>query len=119
MTDAIEAALRAPGEYELGDRPVRVRDGAARLADGTLAGSVLTLDQAVRNLVASGATLEQAVRAAAAAPAACSAARTWGCSARAPAHLTVLDAELSVTRTLVGGAEAFPGCGLCNARMRH
>ena len=55
VTDAIEAALLDPGEYELGGRPVRSRDGAVRLPDGTLAGSVLTMDEAVRNLVASGA----------------------------------------------------------------
>ena len=110
VTDAIEAALRAPGEYELGDRPVQVRDGAARLADGTLAGSVLTLDQAVRNLAASGATLEQAVHAAAAAPARLLGRDDLGVlRPGAPAHLTVLDAELAVTRTLVGGARLREG----------
>ena len=41
-----------------------------RLADGTLAGSALTMDQAVRNLVAGGATLIEAVHAASTAPAA-------------------------------------------------
>jgi N-acetylglucosamine-6-phosphate deacetylase len=45
ITDAIAAALCGPGEYRLGDRTVFVHDGAARLADGTLAGSVLTLDR--------------------------------------------------------------------------
>ena len=108
VTDAIEAALGAPGEYELGNRLVRVRDGAARLADGTLAGSLLTLDQAVRNLAASGATLEQAVHAAATAPARLLGRDDLGVlRPGAPAHLTVLDAELAVTRTLVGGREAF------------
>ena len=56
VTDAIEAAMLDAGEYELGGRPVRVRDGAVRLPDGTLAGSVLTMDEAVRNLVACGAS---------------------------------------------------------------
>ena len=99
--------MRAPGEYDLGERSVRVRDGAVRLADGTLAGSVLTLDQAVRNLAAGGATLEQAVHAAATAPARLLGRDDLGVlRPEAPAHLTVLDAELAVTRTLVGGREA-------------
>lgn len=38
VTDAIEAALLGDGDHALGSRAVRVRDGAARLADGTLAG---------------------------------------------------------------------------------
>ena len=48
---------------------MQIRDGAVRLPDGTLAGSVLTMDEAVRNLVASGASLADAVHAASAAPA--------------------------------------------------
>jgi N-acetylglucosamine-6-phosphate deacetylase len=108
VTDAIEAAMADPGEYELGGRPVQVRDGAVRLPDGTLAGSVLTMDEAVRNLVASGASLADAVRAASTAP-----ARLLGRSdlgelrPGAPAHLTVLDDELRPVRTLVAGSEAF------------
>jgi N-acetylglucosamine-6-phosphate deacetylase len=110
VTDAIEAAMREVRESELGGRRVQVRDGAVRLPDGTLAGSVLTMDQAVRNLVASGAPLADAVHAASGAP-----ARLLGredlVSLRpgAPAHLTVLDEELRVVRTLVGGVEAFGG----------
>ncbi|GAB4549920.1 MAG: N-acetylglucosamine-6-phosphate deacetylase [Anaerolineae bacterium] len=50
ITDAIEAAGQPEGEYDLGGLPVLVRDGKATLADGTLAGSVLTMDQAFRNL---------------------------------------------------------------------
>jgi N-acetylglucosamine-6-phosphate deacetylase len=69
VTDAIEAAMLDPGEYELGERAVRVRDGAVRLPDGRLAGSVLTMDEAVRNLVASGADWKDAVHAASTAPA--------------------------------------------------
>src|SRR5690606_22236472 len=57
VTDATAAATLGPGEYSLAHHAVRVRDGAARLADGSLAGSVLTMDQAVRNLVDAGASL--------------------------------------------------------------
>jgi len=108
VTDGIEATMLDPGEYELGGRPVRVRDGAVRLPDGTLAGSVLTMDEAVRNLVASGASLAGAVHAASAAPARLLGREDLGeLRPGAPAHLTVLDQELRPTRTLVGGVEAF------------
>ena len=39
------------GEYSLGGQPVTVKDGQARLHDGTLAGSVLTMKQALWNLI--------------------------------------------------------------------
>lgn len=51
VTDAMEAAGLAEGEYRLGRQPVTVRDGQARLPDGTLAGSVLTMKQALWNLI--------------------------------------------------------------------
>lgn len=51
VSDGMEATGLEPGEYELGGQKVIVKDGAARLENGVLAGSVLTLDQAVRNLL--------------------------------------------------------------------
>jgi N-acetylglucosamine-6-phosphate deacetylase len=108
VTDAIEAAMLDPGEYELGERAVRVRDGAVRLPDGTLAGSVLTMDEAVRNLVASGADWKDAVHAASTAPARLLRRDDLGrLEPGAPAHLNVLDDDLRVTRTLVSGREAL------------
>jgi len=108
ITDAVEAATLGPGTYEVGGRAVDVADGAVRLPDGTLAGSVLTMDEAVRNLVASGAPRAQALATAAAAPARLLGRPDLGAIAPgAPANLVVLDDELRVTRTLVGGAEAF------------
>jgi N-acetylglucosamine-6-phosphate deacetylase len=108
VTDAIEAAMLDPGEYALGGRPVRVRDGAVRLPDGTLAGSVLTMDEAVRNLVASGASLAAAMHAASAAPARLLGRDDLGVlRPGAPAHVAVLDEGLRPLRTLVGGVEAF------------
>jgi N-acetylglucosamine-6-phosphate deacetylase len=108
VTDAIEAALLEPGEYGLAGRPVHVRDGAVRLADGTLAGSVLTMDEAVRNLVRSGAEMAEAVHAAATAPALLLGRDDLGVlRPGAPAHVAVLDEDLRVVRTVVGGVEAF------------
>jgi N-acetylglucosamine-6-phosphate deacetylase len=108
VTDAVEAAMAGAGTFHLGDRTIEVADGAVRLDDGTLAGSVLTMDQAVRNLVASGAGPAQALHAAAAAPARLLGRSDLGVIAPgAPANLVVLDDELRVRRTLVAGAEAF------------
>lgn len=51
VTDAMRAAGMADGTYKLYDYEVRVSDGEARLANGALAGSTLTMIDAVRNMV--------------------------------------------------------------------
>ena len=51
ITDAMEAAGMPDGEYSLGGQKVYVSGGAARLADGTLAGSVLTMPEALSGLI--------------------------------------------------------------------
>jgi N-acetylglucosamine-6-phosphate deacetylase len=108
VTDAMAAARAGPGDYRLAGRTVRVSDGEVRLEDGTLAGSVLSMDEAVRNLVRAGARLERAVHAASAAPAQLLGREDLGVlRAGAPANLAVLDDRLEVRRTLVGGVERF------------
>jgi N-acetylglucosamine-6-phosphate deacetylase len=108
VTDAIEAAGMPPGSYRLGDREVHVEGGAVRLADGTLAGSVLAMDAAVRNLVDSGAPLPDAVHAAATAPARLLGRDDLGTlRPGVAANIAVLNDELEVERTVVNGQEAF------------
>jgi N-acetylglucosamine-6-phosphate deacetylase len=51
ITDAVAPAGLPEGEYEFVGRKVTVREGAVRLESGSLAGSILTLDRAVRNMV--------------------------------------------------------------------
>jgi N-acetylglucosamine-6-phosphate deacetylase len=51
ITDAIDAAGVGDGRYLLGGQSVRVHNGQARLDNGSLAGSVLTMDQAFRRAV--------------------------------------------------------------------
>lgn len=63
MTDQMMASSLEEGEYELGGQKVIVKDNSARLQNGSLAGSVLTLDQAVRNIYSLGElTLPEVIR---------------------------------------------------------
>ena len=62
ITDAMRANGLPDGESELGGQKVFVKDGEARLADGTLAGSVLKMNKAIQNMVEKvGVPLTQAV----------------------------------------------------------
>ncbi|WP_017904952.1 N-acetylglucosamine-6-phosphate deacetylase [Pseudomonas asplenii] len=60
VTDSTAAAGMPDGEYSLGSHIVTKCLGGVRLADGTLAGSTLTMDQALRNLVKIGLPLAEA-----------------------------------------------------------
>jgi N-acetylglucosamine-6-phosphate deacetylase len=112
VTDAVEAAGLGPGTYRIGPVTVEVAHGRVELADGTLAGSVLTMDGAVRNLVVAGASVAQAVHAATRAPAALVGEAELGVlEVGGRADVAVLDDELRVLRTLVGGVECFRGSG--------
>jgi N-acetylglucosamine-6-phosphate deacetylase len=50
ITDAIEGAAMPDGEYQLGGHPIFVQNGTAAFADGTLAGSILTMNRAFVNV---------------------------------------------------------------------
>ncbi len=109
VTDAGAAAGMPRGMYTAGDQPVRVaEDGIPRLADGTLAGSVLRMDQAVTNLVAWGIPLREAVLSASRTP-----LRLLGLLDRgvlAPgyrADLVVLGEDGPALLTLVAGRPAY------------
>jgi N-acetylglucosamine-6-phosphate deacetylase len=70
ITDSMEATGCADGEYSIAGNPVTVKDGKARTHDGAIAGSTLTMWEAVQNLCEfAGASLEDAVYAATMAPA--------------------------------------------------
>lgn len=60
VSDATAATGMPDGDYRLGRQAVTKCLGGVRLADGTLAGSTLTLDQALRNLVSLGLSVAQA-----------------------------------------------------------
>ena len=62
VTDGMRAKGLGEGTYELGGQKITVKDGAARLENGVLAGSVLHMDQALRNMKKIGLSLPEAVR---------------------------------------------------------
>ncbi|MDQ0219881.1 N-acetylglucosamine-6-phosphate deacetylase [Peribacillus cavernae] len=63
ITDAMRAKCLNNGTYDLGGQDVTVKDGKAVLRDGTLAGSILKMGQAVKNIVAyTDCTLESAIK---------------------------------------------------------
>jgi N-acetylglucosamine-6-phosphate deacetylase len=112
ITDAVDPAGLPEGDYEFVGRKVTVRNGAVRLADGSLAGSILTLDRAVRNIVAfTGIGWSEAIAMATQVP-----ARIAGLTPRkgsiapgADADLVTLDDQGGVQRTWVRGQLAYQG----------
>ncbi|MBX3054418.1 MAG: N-acetylglucosamine-6-phosphate deacetylase [Caldilineaceae bacterium] len=110
ITDAIRATGLPDGESELGGQPVFVRDGQCRLADGTLAGSILTMDAALRHFIAAtGWPLEKAWPVTSRTPAtALGIADEYGSvSPGYRADLVVLDQNLEVVATTVRGRVVY------------
>ncbi|MDN5332355.1 MAG: hypothetical protein PWP45_1580 [Tepidanaerobacteraceae bacterium] len=106
VSDAMMATGLSDGEYTLGGQRVFVKDGRAALADGTIAGSTLTLDRAVRYLVKTlGVPLKDALRMASLNP-----AKAVGLSDRKgsieqgkDADMVIFDDNLDIKTVIVGG----------------
>jgi len=104
VTDAIAGAAAGRGTYRLGSVEIAVEDGVPTREDGTLAGTVLTMIDAVRNLHALGAELVEAVDAATAVPARVLRRPDLGVlTVGGVADVVVLDDRLEVTDVLRGG----------------
>jgi N-acetylglucosamine-6-phosphate deacetylase len=104
ITDAIAGAGVAEGPSSLGDVDVLVREGTVRGPDGQLAGSVLTMIEAVQNLHALGVPLEEAVDAATATPARVLGDEGLGrLDVGAPADVVVLNDNVEIERVYVAG----------------
>lgn len=110
VTDAMAALGMPPGDYDLGDFTVTVDATTCRLPDGTLAGSVLSMDTAVRNLI----TFTKCTLTAALATVTTIPAKLIGLAQQkgtiAPnfdADLVLLDDELNVQLTLVNGSVVY------------
>jgi N-acetylglucosamine-6-phosphate deacetylase len=106
ITDAMAAAGMPDGAYELGGQAVVVADRVARLArDGSIAGSTLTMDAALRQAVNAGVSIVDACRMAATTPARAigAADRVGAVSPGLRADLVELDEALRVVRVMRAG----------------
>lgn len=111
ITDAISATGKPDGQYQLGGLDILVKDGTSILKEGGhLAGSLLTMDAAVRRMVSRvGVSLSDAVVMASTTP-----ARELGLSGckgtlaiGADADVVILDEAMKVTRTIIQGQDVF------------
>jgi N-acetylglucosamine-6-phosphate deacetylase len=105
VTDMMAAAGMPPGSYELGGRPVTVDATSARLADGTLAGAVITMDEAIRNMVRwTDAAPAQAIAMASETPARLLGLKDRGrLSSGYRADLVLFDRSLQIQATIIAG----------------
>jgi N-acetylglucosamine-6-phosphate deacetylase len=110
VTDALPAAGLTEAIFTFGDQPAQIVGGVARLADGTIAGSLLTMDQGLRNVWAfAGGSLSEAIGMLTLNP-----ARDAGVAGRKgllqpgyDADLLILDGELQLQATICRGRLAF------------
>jgi N-acetylglucosamine-6-phosphate deacetylase len=108
ITDAMRACGLADGTYKLYDYEVTVAEGAARLADGRLAGSVLTMEEAVRNMIElAGLPIETVIPMATEVPARIAAIsdRKGRIDRRYDADLVAMNDRFEVERVWARGAE--------------
>jgi N-acetylglucosamine-6-phosphate deacetylase len=106
VTDAVAGTGMGDGHYRLGPVEVEISNGVARRQDRVLAGSTLTMIDAVRNLVALGASVEAALAAASEVPARIAGRPDLGrLRPGAVADVVVVDEALELRRVLAGGAD--------------
>jgi N-acetylglucosamine-6-phosphate deacetylase len=106
VTDAVAATAMGDGDFALAGRPLVSAEGVVRGPEGQLAGSVLTMIDAVRNVHALGVPLEEALAAAAEVPARIAGRPDLGrLVPGAPADVVVLDDNLEIVRVLVRGGD--------------
>lgn len=110
ITDCMRAGGLPDGEYMLGTLPVQVCDGQAKTADGSLAGSTCSLNQALKNMIYQVHVPEwEAVQMATYVP-----AKYLGLEQRlghispgADASFAVVDPLFNLTQTIIGGKTAY------------
>ena len=109
VSDGTSATGMPDGKYHLGTFQFTVSGGVCRNAEGKLAGSTLTLDRALRNIVALGIPLSAALRMVTVNPATQIGlgARKGVLAAGADADIVVLDKNLEVSGVMTRGAGLF------------
>ncbi len=106
ITDAVRPAGLPDGDYPIDNRIISVKNGAARLPDGTLAGSILTMERALRNFAAAvGEPVEQfwQVSSLNAAKSIGAAAHVGSIEVGKDADLVLIDEQVNVFATIVQG----------------
>lgn len=110
ITDSMRAKGLPDGEYELGGQPVIVTDGKAVLEDETLAGSTLSMDQAMRNIMAyTGCSVREVIQMSAENPARQAGLfhRKGSLAKGKDADLVVYSHDFSIQKTICRGVTAF------------
>lgn len=109
ISDAMRATGLPDGQYSLGDQLIEVKDGVARTSKGGLAGSTLTLDVALRNVMQfTGLRLHETLPMVTSVP-----ARAIGLTHQgvikpgAEANIVLLDGNLEVNLTMIGGMVVY------------
>lgn len=121
VTDAMAAMGNPPGQYRLGDHTVYVDEDRAQLANGTLAGSIITLDEGLRRFMTmTGCTLAEAVSTVTAVP-----AKLLGIDDRKgkialgyDADFVLLTADLQVVATFCHGELCYRNQALTTNHLR-
>lgn len=104
VTDAMRAGCMVCGTYDLGGRKVLVSDGKAELEDGTLAGSVLKMNEALKNMREhTSMTLSELVNAVTKIPAQKLALKKGELKAGYDADIVIFDEDFTILHTIVGG----------------
>ncbi len=104
ITDCMAATGLGDGVYTLGGQDVTVKDGVARTPGGNLAGSTLTMNQAVKNMYSMGVDLHKAIRMATANPAQALGLSDVGALEKGRlADVIALDDQFNVRMVMIGG----------------
>ena len=113
ITDAMRAKGLPPGDYELGGQPINVTSDRAVLADGTLAGSILSMQEAVQKMftLLDGVGIQDIIQMASVNPAkqASVYGRKGSITEGKDADLLIVDANLNIKYTICRGVVAYNG----------
>lgn len=117
ITDALSAAGMTTGTFDFAGQPAQVVSGVARLADGTITGSVLTMDQALRNMLSmTRVSLQEAVGMLTLNPAHAAgvAERKGRLLEGYDADLLIFDSSLTIQATICRGTLTYATNAWCN-----
>ncbi|SDL65342.1 N-acetylglucosamine-6-phosphate deacetylase [Halarsenatibacter silvermanii] len=109
ITDAMRACGKPDGSYDLGGRKVVIKEGVARTQEGNLAGSTLTMNQALKNIISfADLDLTEACKLVSTEPASLLGLKDRGrLMPGNRADIAVLDENLDVRMTFLGGRPVY------------